>query len=105
MAKIIRKYARVGMTASLVLTVPVPKNATKSDLRKAVLDALRLITDSDDAMKINIPVSLGQYRAMVYPPKKDERDINENTLFTLKGLELIDLFEEEREEDDVPSFT
>lgn len=105
MAKIERKYARVSMNCSLTLTVPVPKNATKADLKKAVVDGLRLLTDSDDAMTVKIPATLGQYHAKVYPPKKMERDINENTLFTLKGLELLDVFEETVEVDDTPTFS
>lgn len=103
MPEVKRYYARVSLQASLVLTVPIPVDATKPDIRKQVLDGLRLITNADDAILCKIPENYSQYNAKVYPPKKDEKDIEENTLFTLKGLQLLDLFNEIVDEE--PTFT
>jgi hypothetical protein len=83
-------YARVSVPAKVYLTVPIPQDASKRDIRDAVVNGLRTITDAEDAINV-----LGDtvYNPVIYFDKKAERTIDDSTIFTLRGLEVIDVFD------------
>lgn len=98
MSKVIKTYARVSMAADLALTVEIPNDATKADVRRAVQQQLRSITDADDGITIAPKSFTPGTPPRVYPPHKNETT-DHGTVFTLKGLEVLDTFNEEVEED------
>lgn len=101
MPKVITHYARVSTAVDLVLTMRVSADATKSDIKRAAQKALNSLVDAEDGITIPCRV-LPTPEPRVYPPKKSETT-DKGTIFTLKGLEVLDVFT--GEEDAGPTFS
>lgn len=85
-------FVRVAVPAKLVVTVRVLPEATKKEVIDSVQKFLRAVTDAEDAIKIRENTLLYAADGKLHFDKKVECTQDSETIFTLKGLDILDAF-------------
>jgi hypothetical protein len=96
----VRHFRRVSVRSNLYLTVEVPGGATKDDILTSVQRTLCGLVDIND--RIRIDAGGDAANMILYVPTKEERTIDEAPIFVLRGLEVIDAFEQEENTGSIP---
>lgn len=84
-----RLFARVSLPARTYFNISLSEEATKKDIKTAVMKALRHIADAENGANIATETACNP---RVYWNAKNERSVDEDQIFDLKGLEVLDLY-------------
>jgi hypothetical protein len=90
-AREVQYFARVCLPVKYYLTVQIPADASKKDIKECTALTLRsLAVAADDSLS-------GDPQSGVYPrifaDMEAERDQDERPIFTLRGLKIVEMFD------------
>jgi hypothetical protein len=83
-------FARICLPVKYYLTVQIPADASKKDIKECTALTLRSLAKVDDSLSCD-------HESGVFPrifaDMESERDQDERPIFTLKGLKVVETFD------------
>jgi hypothetical protein len=89
-AREVQYFARVCLPVKYYLTVQIPADASKKDIKECTALTLRSLSRADDSLSSDL--HSGVY-PRIFADMESERDQDERPIFTLKGLKVVETFD------------